>query len=174
MAHCICAVEAGEVAAVERQPCDAIAVSLDGHMLAALIDTGAQLTTLDADAAAAVGVTGTALARDPVTTLRGAAAEVVNSRAHRFTELQIDGERLRDQTIMVARLGLQDGSGSGCPTARTGSFWSGTGDGPAPQITNNRTVILCPASKSAHCAEWFRSTRCVPRALLHATGTTTG
>jgi predicted aspartyl protease len=83
-------------------------VRLDGHALAALIDTGAQLTTLDADSAAAIGVSGMALARDPVTTLRGAAAEVVKSRAHRFTELQIDGEALRDQTIMVARLGLQD------------------------------------------------------------------
>jgi predicted aspartyl protease len=83
-------------------------VSLDGHGLAALIDTGAQLTTLDAESAAAVGVTGMALARDPVTTLRGAAAEVVRSHAHRFAELQIDGERLRDQTIMVAKLGLQD------------------------------------------------------------------
>jgi predicted aspartyl protease len=83
-------------------------VSLDGHALAALIDTGAQLTTMDADSAAAVGVTGVALARDPATTLRGAAAEVVKSRAHRFAELQIDGETLRDQTIMVAKLGLQD------------------------------------------------------------------
>ncbi len=83
-------------------------VSLDRHMLAALIDTGAQLTTLDVDSAAALGVTGTVLARDPVTTLRGAAAEVVASRAHRFAELQIDGQTLRDQTIMVAKLGLQD------------------------------------------------------------------
>jgi len=83
-------------------------VSLDGHKLAALIDTGAQLTTLDAESAVAVGVTETALARDPVTTLRGAAAEAVKSRAHRFAELRIDGERLRDQTIMVTRLGLQD------------------------------------------------------------------
>ena len=48
------------------------------------------------------------LARDPVTTLRGAAAEAVRSWAHRFAELQIDGELLRDQTIMVTRLGLQD------------------------------------------------------------------
>ena len=58
--------------------------------------------------AAAVGVTGTTLAQDPVTTLRGAAAEMVKSRAHRFAELQIDGQSLRDQTIMVAKLGLQD------------------------------------------------------------------
>jgi predicted aspartyl protease len=83
-------------------------VRLDDHPLTALIDTGAQLTTLDADSATVVGVTGTALARDPVTTLRGAAAEAVKSRAHRFSELQIDGETLRDQTIMVTRLGLQD------------------------------------------------------------------
>ncbi|MFZ3235619.1 MAG: retroviral-like aspartic protease family protein [Stellaceae bacterium] len=83
-------------------------VNLDGRPLAALIDTGAQLTTLDAESAAAVGVTGTALARDPVTILRGAAAEAVKSRAHRFAQLEIDGEVLRDQTIMVTRLGLQD------------------------------------------------------------------
>ena len=83
-------------------------VRLDGHQLAALIDTGAQLTTLDANSAAALGVSGTTLAHDPVTTLRGAAAEMVKSRAHRFAELQIDGQSLRDQTIMVAKLGLQD------------------------------------------------------------------
>ncbi|HEY2539406.1 MAG TPA: retroviral-like aspartic protease family protein [Stellaceae bacterium] len=83
-------------------------VQLDGRPLAALIDTGAQLTTLDADWAAALGVTGPILARDPVATLRGATAEPVTSRAHRFAELQIDGEMLRDQTIMVTRLGLQD------------------------------------------------------------------
>jgi hypothetical protein len=33
---------------------------------------------------------------------------MVKSRAHRFAELQIDGQSLRDQTIMVAKLGLQD------------------------------------------------------------------
>jgi predicted aspartyl protease len=83
-------------------------VSLDGHQLAALFDTGAQLSTIDADSAAAAGVSEAALARDPVTTLRGAAAEEVSSRAHRFAELQIDGESLRGQTLMVAPLGLQD------------------------------------------------------------------
>ena len=83
-------------------------VRLDGHALAALIDTGAQLTTIDAEAASALGVTATALEHDPVTILRGAAAEVVKSRAHRFAELQIDGEWLRDQAIVVAKLGLQD------------------------------------------------------------------
>jgi predicted aspartyl protease len=82
-------------------------VVLDGRPLAALIDTGAQLTTLDAESAAAI-VGGTALARDPVTILRGAAAEMVRSRSHRFAQLKIDGEVLRDQTIAVTNLGLQD------------------------------------------------------------------
>jgi predicted aspartyl protease len=83
-------------------------VSLDGHRLAALIDTGAQLTALDAASALALGVTGQAMERDPVATLRGAAAEVVKSRVHRFARLDIDGEVVRDPVIVVARLGLQD------------------------------------------------------------------
>jgi predicted aspartyl protease len=83
-------------------------VALDGHRLAALIDTGAQLTALDASSAAALGVTGAELARDPVTTLRGAAAETVKSHAHRFTRLDISGQVVRDPVIMVAPLGLQD------------------------------------------------------------------
>ncbi len=83
-------------------------VTLDGHRLAALIDTGAQLTALDATAAAAMGVSGAELARDPVATLRGAAAEIVKSHAHRFTRLDIAGQVVHDPIIMVAPLGLQD------------------------------------------------------------------
>lgn len=83
-------------------------VALDGHRLAALIDTGAQLTALDASSAAAMGVTGAELAHDPVTTLRGAAAEIVKSHAHRFMRLDIAGQVVRDPVIMVAPLGLQD------------------------------------------------------------------
>jgi predicted aspartyl protease len=83
-------------------------VSLDGHRIDTLIDTGAQLTTLDTDAASAIGVGAAELARDPVADLRGAAAEEVKARAHRFAELQIDGEALRDQIIVVTPLDLQD------------------------------------------------------------------
>jgi predicted aspartyl protease len=83
-------------------------VSLDRHRLAALIDTGAQLTALDATSAAALGLTGAALAHDPVATLRGAAAEIVKSRAHRFTRLEFAGEVLLDPVIVIAQLGLQD------------------------------------------------------------------
>jgi len=83
-------------------------VLLDAHQVDALIDTGAQLTTLDADTAAQLGVTEAELARDPDADLRGAADEVVKARAHKFARLQIDGEILRDQVIVVTRLNLQD------------------------------------------------------------------
>ena len=83
-------------------------VNLDGHRLAALIDTGAQLNALDPEAAARLGVTGAELARDPSANLRGAAAETVKSRAHRFLRLDIGGEVVRDPVIVVATLGLQD------------------------------------------------------------------
>jgi predicted aspartyl protease len=83
-------------------------VGLDGHAFAALIDTGAQLSAVDAEAALAAGVSPSALMRDPVATLRGAAAETVNSRVHRFAQLRIGDEVLRDQTMVVTRLGLQD------------------------------------------------------------------
>ena len=83
-------------------------VSLDGHRLAALIDTGAQLSALDAESAAKLGLRAADLTRDPVATLRGVASEVVNSRAHRFSRLDVGGETVRDPIIVVTRLGLQD------------------------------------------------------------------
>jgi predicted aspartyl protease len=83
-------------------------VTLDGHRLAALIDTGAQLTALDTEAAAEAGVSRATLDRDPSANLRGAAAETVKSRAHRFLRLDIGGEVVRDPVIVVAALGLQD------------------------------------------------------------------
>ncbi len=83
-------------------------VSLDGRRLAALVDTGAQLTALDAESAAQLGIRPADLARDPVAKLRGVASEVVMSRAHRFSRLDIGGEVVRDLVIVVTRLGLQD------------------------------------------------------------------
>lgn len=83
-------------------------VSLDGRRLDALIDTGAQLTALDAESAAKLGIRAADLARDPVAKLRGVASEVVMSRAHRFGRLDIGGEVVRDPIIVVTRLALQD------------------------------------------------------------------
>jgi hypothetical protein len=54
------------------------------------------------------GVSGAALDRDPVANLRGVGAQLVESRAHRFARLEIGGETLRDQVIVVTDLRLQD------------------------------------------------------------------
>lgn len=83
-------------------------VKLDGHKLAAFIDTGAEVSALDVAAAMTLGVTGATLNHDPVASLRGAGSEVVNSRAHRFAQLEIGGETLRDRVIAVTNLKLQD------------------------------------------------------------------
>jgi predicted aspartyl protease len=83
-------------------------VSLDGHKLAAFIDTGAEVSAVDAAAALAFGVTDAALDHDPVANLRGAGSEVVKSRRHRFGRLEIGGEMLRDPVIAVTKLRLQD------------------------------------------------------------------
>jgi len=83
-------------------------VSLDGRKLAAFIDTGAELSAVDAGAALALGVTAAALNQDPVVNLRGAGSEVVRSRAHRFARLEIGGETLRDRVVYVTNLRLQD------------------------------------------------------------------
>jgi predicted aspartyl protease len=83
-------------------------VGLDGDKLAAFIDTGAELSAVDMEAALALGVTGAALDQDPIANLRGAGSEVVRSRAHRFARLEIGGQTLRDQTFFVTNLRLQD------------------------------------------------------------------
>ena len=83
-------------------------VTLDGHKLAAFIDTGAELSAVDRGAALAIGVSGAALDQDPVADLRGAGSEFVKSRAHRFGRLEIGGETIRDRVIVVTNLRLQD------------------------------------------------------------------
>lgn len=83
-------------------------VILNGRKFAAFIDTGAELSAVDRAAALAVGVTGAALDRDPIANLRGAGSELVQSRAHQFGRLEIGGETLRDQVIIVTSLRLQD------------------------------------------------------------------
>jgi predicted aspartyl protease len=83
-------------------------VGLDGHKLAAFIDTGAELSAVDAAAALALGVSGATLDQDPIANLRGAGSELVRSRGHRFARLEIGGETLRDRVIFVTNLRLQD------------------------------------------------------------------
>ena len=56
----------------------------------------------------ALGVTPGLLAQDRPAVLRGAAAEQVSARVHRFARLEIGAEPIRNPEIMVADLRLSD------------------------------------------------------------------
>jgi predicted aspartyl protease len=83
-------------------------VWLDGHKISAFVDTGSQSTVLSTSAALALGVTPGLLAQDRAAVLRGAAAEQVSARVHRFARLEIGAEPIRNPEIMVADLRLSD------------------------------------------------------------------
>src|SRR6266436_3930405 len=76
-------------------------VWLDGHKISAFVDTGSQSTVLSTSAALALGVTPGLLAQDRAAVLRGAAAEQVSARVHRFARLEIGAEPIRNPEIMV-------------------------------------------------------------------------
>jgi predicted aspartyl protease len=83
-------------------------VTLDGHRLYAFIDTGAQRSVIDRDAALKIGVTAAQLAEAPSNTLRGAAAGTVAAQLHRFGELRIGDIDIQDPLLSVTPLGLVD------------------------------------------------------------------
>jgi predicted aspartyl protease len=83
-------------------------VTLDGHPLYAFIDSGAQRSMVDRDAALALGVTAAELARGAATTLRGATAQDVAAQLHRFARLQIGDIVIRDPVLGVTPLGRSD------------------------------------------------------------------
>jgi predicted aspartyl protease len=83
-------------------------VTLDGRRTAAFIDTGSQFTVLSTRAALALGVTATVLARDRMATVRGAAAEQLAARVHRFSLLEIGVETIRNPEIVVTDVRLSD------------------------------------------------------------------
>lgn len=83
-------------------------VQLEGRKLAAFIDTGAQLSVLSTKAAAALGVTEEALARDRVIIVHGAAAEQLSAHLHRFSQLAVGTEMIRNLEIVVTDVRLND------------------------------------------------------------------
>jgi predicted aspartyl protease len=83
-------------------------VRLNGRMIDAFIDTGAQLTVLSTRVAPALGVSVAALARDRPMTTRGAASEQLSAHLHRFSQLEIGGEILRNPEVIVADVRLSD------------------------------------------------------------------
>jgi len=83
-------------------------VQLDGRRTDAFVDTGSQFTVLSTRAALALGVSATVLARDRVATVRGVAAEQLAAHVHRFSQLQIGAETIRDPEIIVTDVRLSD------------------------------------------------------------------
>jgi predicted aspartyl protease len=83
-------------------------VELDGRTLTAIVDTGAQRTTLAARAAPAVGVTEAQLAQDRPIVAQGVTAEQLKSRVHRFSRLKIGNLTIRDPELVVTDLKLPD------------------------------------------------------------------
>lgn len=83
-------------------------VALNGHRLFAFIDTGAQVSTIDAGAAASLGLSMAEIAGDPAARLRGVSAAPVEAHAHRFAWLRIGGDTVRDPVLIVTALNLPD------------------------------------------------------------------
>ena len=83
-------------------------VQLDGRRTDAFVDTGSQFTVLSTRAALALGVGAAALARDRVARVRGAAAEQLAAHVHRFAQLEIAAEMIRNPEIIVTDVMLSD------------------------------------------------------------------
>lgn len=83
-------------------------VLLDGHKLFAFIDTGAQISAIDREAARRLGLSRAALAGDPAAAMRGVSVQPVQVRAHRFAQLRIGEATVRDPVLAVADLNLPD------------------------------------------------------------------
>jgi predicted aspartyl protease len=83
-------------------------VQLDGHRIVAIIDTGAQLSTLSLATARALGVTQATLSRDRSMITHGAAGEQLNSHVHQFARLEVGTEIIRDPELVVVDVKLRD------------------------------------------------------------------
>jgi len=83
-------------------------VTLDGKALTAFIDTGAQNSVIDTSAALSTGVTQARLRGDPAAVARGASTQMVQLRRHQFGVLNVGGELVRDPSLLVTPLDLND------------------------------------------------------------------
>jgi predicted aspartyl protease len=79
---------------------------LNGRGVVAVLDTGAQRTTITARAAERIGLSGAALTDDRPIIVRGAAAEQVPSRIYKFSHLKIGDLAIFEPEIVVANVNL--------------------------------------------------------------------
>ena len=83
-------------------------VLVDGHKMAAFVDTGSQSTVISGATARAMGITEAMLARDRSVTTHGATRGSVISHLHRFTELRIGDEIIRNPEFLVTDIDIRD------------------------------------------------------------------
>ncbi len=83
-----------------------LAVAVDGHSVAALLDSGDGQTLLKTDAAQRLGVTQAALAGDRTIIGHGVDGGTISLRLHRFASLQVGQQRFQNATIGVGDLEL--------------------------------------------------------------------
>ena len=99
-------------------------VELNGRRITALIDTGAQRTTITAKAAESIGVTDAMLGAGRAITVRGIAGEQLSSRLHMFSQLKIGDLVIRKPEIVVANVNLKAADMVlGLDLLRTRRFW---------------------------------------------------
>lgn len=83
-------------------------VTLDGHKLNAMLDSGATGTVLDLSAAEKLGLTKEVLAQEPGGEGFGAAGVNFQRVTHTFATMEIAGERFRDPKLSVLDRPLRD------------------------------------------------------------------
>jgi predicted aspartyl protease len=83
-------------------------VQLDGHTIVAVIDSGAQRSFLSGSVARALGVTEALLAQDRMMTTQGVTAQRLSSHLHRFSELRVGTETIRNPEFVVGAATLRD------------------------------------------------------------------
>ncbi len=81
-----------------------VQVTVDGHKLNALLDTGAAVSLLSSRAALAMGVTPEVLSRDGITMLAGTGPGATRAAVHRFGTIDFAGERFNNRPLVVTEL----------------------------------------------------------------------
>ncbi len=81
-----------------------VPVTVDGHQLNALLDTGAAVSLLSSRAALAMGITPEVLGRDGTAMLAGTGPGATRAAVHRFGTIEFAGERFNNRPLVVTDL----------------------------------------------------------------------
>ncbi|HEV2174271.1 MAG TPA: retroviral-like aspartic protease family protein [Nitrospira sp.] len=83
-------------------------ITVDGHRLAAIFDTGARHSLIDERTARAIGVNSQTLMRDPSTIIHGITGGAIPTHVHNFGRMIIGDERSDRPAFVVTKLGFDD------------------------------------------------------------------